>query len=203
MVLSSAQYIVRRAKAKDRAEEWLRQHHYRVTSLRMAWIRAATPASFFRNSDRAFDFIAEVQDRELGGAGTLRLRIWTDWLGMLDREVETDWIHMPARGSPTDLPLMERLANAQLDILRRVSSGETTFYAPRSREQEAGAFDQSIEHVYALERRGMLTHDAPVEDCRRGRPRYSSIGSLAITAQGRKWLDSQPLQPNEPNLNGV
>lgn len=81
-----------------------------------------------------------MQDRELGGAGRLRLRIWTDWLGMLDREPEIDWIDMPARGSPTDPSLMERLADAQLDILRRVSSGETTFYPPRSGEQELGAF---------------------------------------------------------------
>jgi hypothetical protein len=190
-VLSVSHYMVRRSQARSRARQWLAAHHYRVHSFRTAWFGAPTFSTFYRNSDRAFNFIADVEDTQLGGTGTIRLRAWTDWLGMIDREVEVDWIRMPAGGGSGAELLMDRLADAQIGILRRISSGETAFYAPRSSEPGAGEFDDFVEHVYALQRRGMLMHGAPVEDGRPGRERYSSIGSLSITPAGRKWLESQ------------
>ena len=120
-----------------------------------------TPSSFYRNSDRAFDFIAEVDDRDLGGAGKVRLRVWMDWLGKINNDVESQWIDMPSGGVELDKPLMARLADAQLDILRRVQRGETRF--------------EMNEHIEALRHRGMLTSD----------------GRLEITDAGKIWLESQ------------
>jgi hypothetical protein len=183
--------MVRRSQAQGRARQWLAAHHYRVRSFRTAWFGAVTFGTLYRNTNRAFNFIADVDDLQLGGTGRVRLRVWTDWLGMIDGEVEVDWLQKPKGGEGEAEPLMERLADAQLEILRRVSAGETAFYAPRLNEEGAAGFDEFVEHIYALQRRGMLVHGAPVEDGRRGRGRYSSIGSLSVTPEGRKWLESQ------------
>jgi hypothetical protein len=190
-VFSIGHYMVRRSQAQDRARQWLAAHHYRVRSFRTAWFGAMTFRTLYRNSDRAFNFIAEVDDTQLGGTGRVRLRVWADWLGMINNEVEVDWLEQPKGGEVGTEPLMDRLADAQLDILRRVSAGETAFYAPRPNEEGAEGFDEFVEHVHALGRRGMLMHGVPVEDGRRNRGRYSSIGSLSITPGGRKWLESQ------------
>ena len=160
-VLIAAHYLVIRASARDRALRWLGENHYRVRSFRSAWLRTMTPSSFYRNSDRAFDFIAEVDDRDLGGAGKVRLRVWMDWLGKINDDVESQWIDMPSGGVETAKPLMDRLADAQLDILRRVQAGQTRL--------------EMNEHVEALKHRGMLTSD----------------GILEVTDAGREWLASQ------------
>lgn len=188
-LLSAGQYVVRRSVSKASAEQWLQRHGYRAKSLRFAWFSPMTPRGLFRNRDRAIDFIADVGDTQLGGSGTVRLRVWTNWFGTVEQDVEVDWIQTPATGTfEEDKPLMIRLADAQLDILRRVSAGETSFYAPRSSEPDTGEFDELMEHVGALERRGMLTHAAPVQAARPGRSRYVSVSGLAVTASGEKWL---------------
>ena len=51
----------------------------------------------FRNNDWAVDFRAEVDDTRLGGTGKLQLRVWTDWLGMIDRKPEISWEQMPTK----------------------------------------------------------------------------------------------------------
>jgi len=186
ILLVTVHYMVMRGNAAERARRWLGEHHYRVRSFRSAWFRTMSASSFYRNTDRAFDFIAEVDDRDLGGTGTVRLRVWTDWLGKINNDVEDDWITMPAGEATADKPLMVRLADAQLDILRRVSAGETTIYA---RGQEN--FDETVDHIEALANRGMLTRAPAVEDGRPGRSRYSSIGSLVVTPEGKAWLESQ------------
>ncbi|MEO8192368.1 MAG: hypothetical protein ABI681_00865 [Gemmatimonadales bacterium] len=193
VLLSTMYYFMLRAAARSRAENWLRENRYRVRSFRMAWFGPMTFSTAFRNTDRSFSFIAEVDDTQLGGTGTVRLRVWMDWLGTISQDVEVDWIEMPAGGAGDAEPLMDRLADAQLDILRRVSTGETAFYAPRPNEEGAGAegFDLFVEHIFALKQRGMLLHGTPVEDGRPGRGLYSSVGSISITPQGRKWLESQ------------
>src|SRR5215218_7367680 len=97
MVLSVGHYFWRRVRAREIAERWLAQQRYRVRSLRVSYWSAhprfrMTP---FRNNDWAIDFRAEVDDMRLGGTGEMRLRVWTDWLGMLDREPEVSWVKMP------------------------------------------------------------------------------------------------------------
>ncbi len=195
VALSIVQYVWRMSVARGGARNWLRQHHYRVRNFRLSWFGSATFAGLYRNSDRAFSFIAEIDDTQLGGSGKVRLRVWTDWLGMIDRNVEVDWLSIP-KGGGEAAPVMDRLADAQLAILQRVAGGETAFYAPRSSENSPIDFDMFIEHVFALANRGMLQHGSPVENLSSARTRYASIGSLSLTAQGRKWLESQLESPS-------
>ena len=87
----------RRRRAREIAERWLAQHNYRVRTLRPVYVSArphfrATP---FRNNDWAVEFRAEVDDMRLGGTGEVRLRVWTDLLGLMDREPEVSWDRMP------------------------------------------------------------------------------------------------------------
>jgi len=101
---------LRRRSARQIAERWLTQHNYRVRRLRPVYLsmRPHFRATPFRNNRWAVDFRAEVDDVRLGGTGAVRLRVWTDLLGMMDREPEISWDRMPTLtdgGAPT--PEME------------------------------------------------------------------------------------------------
>jgi hypothetical protein len=188
-VLSTFWYLWRRATAKGVAEQWLRQHHYHVVALRAPWLRMPIFASsFLRNSNNAFDFEAIVEDRDLGGESRLFLRVWANWMGQFDGEVEVV-IDEISHGEEAH-PLMEQLADAQSTVLHRIANGETAFYAPRRSEGGGPEFDELVEHVLALSRRGMLTCDAPSVDGR-ATTSYTSVDNIALTPAGRKWLDSQ------------
>ena len=181
----------RRSTAERAAERWLRQHHYRVTSLHAPWFRLVMFApTLFRNSDNAFDFEAKVEDTQLGGTSRIFLRIWVDWMGQVygDIEVIVDEISS-AEIAP---PLFERLAEAQVAVLRRIADGETGFYAPRRSEGGGESFNELMEHVLALSRRGMITCGTPRMD---GTGRnYISIRDIALTVDGKSWLKEQEQQ---------
>lgn len=84
--------------ARSIAERWLMQHRYRVRSLRIGWFSFTRFApKLFRNEKKAFEFRAEVEDLSLGGTGVLWLRVWTDWIGLSEREPEVTWDRMPTR----------------------------------------------------------------------------------------------------------
>ena len=95
-----AHYTWRRRTAREIAERWLADHNYRVQTLRPVYwsARPTFRATPFRDNDWAVDFRAEVDDLRLGGTGEMRLRVWTDWLGMIDREPEISWVRMPTDG---------------------------------------------------------------------------------------------------------
>lgn len=192
VLLGIAHTVWRWSTAKNIAEQWLEQHHYRTKSLRTAWFGAMLFApALLRSSRNAFVFLANVDDKELGGTGELGLRVWLTFFGAQNGDVETAWKRMPEGGDIRAEPLMERLADAQISVLRRVAAGETAFYAPRHPdESQQREFDELVEHVLALSARGMLTHGAPVTDGRPGSG-YESIGSLGLTQSGRAWLESQ------------
>ena len=127
--LSLGHWWWRRAKAREIAEQWLAQHRYRVRSLRVSYWNARprfrmTP---FHNNDWAVDFRAEVDDMRLGGTGTVRLRVWTDWLGLIDREPEISWDRMPTEDDGGARAPESQWLDAQIALLRRVAEGETTF----------------------------------------------------------------------------
>ena len=103
VVVCIVQYRRGFAVAKDTAHEWLAQHHYRVRSFRSSWLGIGGLAGLHSRSKRAFTFVAEVDDASLGGTGKIRLRVWTDWLGKIDPDVEVDWISMPAGGADAEL----------------------------------------------------------------------------------------------------
>jgi hypothetical protein len=189
VLLSSFWYLWRRATAKGVAEQWLRQHHYHVVALRAPWLRMPMFApSFLRNSNNAFDFEAIVEDRDLGGESRLFLRVWANWMGQFDGEVEVV-IDEISRGEEAH-PLMERLADAQSAVLHRIANGETAFYAPRRSEGGEAEFNELVEHVLALSRRGMITCGTPTVDGR-NTTNYTSVDNIALTPAGKTWLESQ------------
>jgi hypothetical protein len=132
-VISIGWHLWRRVMARDVVEEWLRRHHYPVISLHAPWFRFAMFApAIFRNNKNAFDFEALVEDRDLGGEVRLFLRVWENWMGQFDGDVEVV-IDKISRGEQAR-PLMERLADAQSAVLHRIANGEGAFYAPRRSE---------------------------------------------------------------------
>lgn len=180
----------RRRCARDIAERWLGQHHYRVRSLRYVYwsLRPHFRATPFRNNDWAVDLRAQVDDMRLGGTGTVRLRVWTDWLGMLDREPEISWDHMPAERADSAQPAEAEWANAQLAILRRVADGEATF-RPAARDAVARAeFDETVEHLLALQRRGLVTCATPIAELKAD-AQYAAVTEIALTDDGRRALE--------------
>ena len=191
VLLAVTWHAVRHSRAKDAARQWLGRNRYRIVSIRTPWFpTVGFASSWLRDSDNSFVFEAIVDDGELGGTGKVFLRVWLTWLGEIDHEIEVVWDTVPDAeriGAPQ--PLWERLANAQLSALRRIADGEATFYAPR-RDEERERFDDLVEHVQALAQRGMITCGEPRSDGRNG-GRYTSIGDLRITDEGRGWLESQ------------
>lgn len=96
VVFGIGQYWWRYNRAKRTAEDWLRDHHYRVTRLRLPWFTGMVfGPSLLRDSDNAFVFEAVIDDTELGGTGIVWLRVWTTWLGTIDNDVEVAWKQMP------------------------------------------------------------------------------------------------------------
>src|SRR5688572_6644930 len=177
-------YAVTRAGAERRAHRWLRQHHYRVVSLRTPLFRMPRFAPrMFRDSDNVFDFEALVEDTQLGGTAKLSLRVWTDFLGRRDGEVE---VFVDEISSAEEVPpLFGRLADAQIAVLRRIAEGETEFYPPRRSDMSGENFNELAEHVLALSRRGMITCGRPVMDATARN--YMSIGDVALTLDGNAW----------------
>ena len=182
--------VWRRRRAREIAERWLSERNYRVRQLRPVYMSArprfrATP---FRNNDWAVDFRAEVDDMRLGGTGEVRLRVWTDLLGLMDREPEISWERMPTLadgGAPT--PEMQ-WDNAQIAVLRRIAAGETTL-RPAGRDATARAeFDATVEHILALQRRGMLHCATPLAELRSD-AQYAAVADVVLTAEGRRAIE--------------
>jgi hypothetical protein len=193
VALAIGQYWWRYNQAKSTAEDWLRRHHYRTRELRMPWIHGAIFApAWGRNSNNAFVFRAVIDDTDLGGTGSLWLRVWTTWFGNIDNEVEVVWDKMPDGLVDGAKPLFDRLQDAQLALLRRIGDGETAFYSPRHPENGGGPeFDEMVEHLLALSRRGLITCNEP-RPGRIGQTQYSDISNVALTPEGRSFLASKP-----------
>ena len=188
--------VLRRRSARQIAERWLTQHNYRVRRLRPVYLSArphfrATP---FRNNKWAVDFRAEVDDMRLGGTGEVRLRVWTDLLGLMDRDPEISWDRMPTLadgGAPT--PEME-WENAQIAVLRRVANGEMT-WRPEGRDAQARAdFDATVEHILALHHRGLLQCSTPIAELLSD-AQYAEVADVVLTPEGRRVLDRADTTP--------
>jgi hypothetical protein len=179
----------RRYRARAIAERWLAAHNYRVRRIRYVYL-SGTPRfrmTPFRNNDFAVDFRADVDDMKLGGTGEVRLRVWTDWLGTIDREPEISWEHMPTLDHGGALTPEMQWENAQMDVLRRVSSGNTIL-RPEGRDPESrAAFDALVEHILALQHRGLLHCATPIAELRSD-AQYSAIADVVLTDDGRRAL---------------
>jgi len=189
-VLSIGHWLWRRRTARDIAERWLGQHHYRVRNLRpVLWSGSprfrATP---FRNNDWAFDFTAEVDDMRLGGTGKVRLRVWTDWLGMIDREPEISWDRMPTEDEGGVRAPESHWADSQIALLRRAAAGESTFRPAGNDVAARAKFDEEVEHMLALNRRGLVTCATPIAELRSG-AQYAALTNVELTEDGRRALE--------------
>jgi hypothetical protein len=190
VALSIGHWWWRRQRAREIAERWLDQNKYRVKSLRVSYwdMRPRFRATPFRDNDWAVDFRAEVDDLRLGGTGKVRLRVWTDWLGMIDREPEISWEQMPTEADSGVRAPETQWADSQIALLRRVGAGEHTF-RPAGRDDAARLeFDETVEHLLALQRRGLATCSTPIAELRSG-AQYASVGDVALTEDGRRALE--------------
>lgn len=195
--LSVGHWLWRRMKARQIAEQWLHQNRYRVKSLRVSYLNfqprfRLTP---FRNNDWAVDFRAEVDDMRLGGTGKVRLRVWTDWLGMIDREPEVSWDQMPTEENGGPKTPETQWLDSQIAVLRRVAAGESTF-RPEGREPSARAeFDTLVEHILAMQRRGLLTCSTPIAELRAD-AQYAAITDVVLAPAGHLALDRADAAPS-------
>ena len=180
------------AEARAIAESWLREHKYRVLRLRLGWFTLFrfTP-QLFRNGDRAHHFRAVVEDKELGGTGIVWLRVWTDRLGLLAREPDISWERRPVPVDGTPASPEEVWEQAQRALLRRIARGANSFAAPRRESPDGMPFDEMIEHLLAMQQRGLIACSIPVTSHRPG-ARYDKIEFVELTDAGRGYLDSIP-----------
>jgi len=186
----------RRRRAREIAAQWLAQHNYRVRRLRPVYVsvRPHFRATPFRNNDWAVDFRAEVDDMRLGGTGEVRLRVWTDLLGLMDREPEISWDRMPTLADGGALTPEMEWENAQIAVLRRVAAGDTTL-RPAGRDPEARAeFDATVEHILALQRRGLLHCATPIAELR-SEAQYAEIADVVLTPEGRRAIERADAAP--------
>ncbi|HTI65396.1 MAG TPA: hypothetical protein VL524_17865 [Gemmatimonadaceae bacterium] len=196
-------YLWRRQTARDRAELWLAENRYHVRELRIPWFVGIGrfPPTLLRSSRNAFVFRAVVEDKSFGGTGVVWLRIWTGWLGRLGDDVEVSWERMPKReaseagGDGNDAPIEERWAERQLTLLRRIQHGETTF-RPSGRGPAAGAeFDELVEYLLAMQRRGLITCGTPLAGVH-GESQYAAVTNAALTEAGERVLQESEQPPD-------
>ena len=199
--ISVGLWLWRRQRARDIADRWLHQHGYRVRSLRFSYfdMQPRFRMTPFRNNDWAVDFRAEVDDTKLGGTGVVRLRVWTDWLGMLDREPEISWVRMPTEDNGGAKAPETQWEGAQLDILRRAAAGERTFRPTGNDSAARREFDETVEHLLALQRRGLLTCSTPIAELKAD-AQYAVISNVELTEDGGRALDRADSANTSPQL---
>ena len=188
ILLGLGNYFWRRQTARDRAELWLMDNHYHVRELRMPWFVGIGrfPPHLFGSNKNAFVFRAVVEDRSLGGTGVVWLRVWVGFFGTLN-DVEESWERMPKREPGDTAPVEEQWAERQLDLLRRIHDGETTF-RPTGRDPAAGAeFDELVEYLLAMQRRGLITCGTPLANLH-GESQYAAVTDAALTKAGERVL---------------
>jgi hypothetical protein len=188
--------VFRRRSAREIAQRWLTEHNYRVRRLRPVYLsaRAHFRATPFRDNKWAVDFRAEVDDMRLGGTGEVRLRVWTDLLGMMDREPEISWDRMPTLADGGALTPEMEWENAQIAVLRRVANGGTT-WRPEGQDPQARAdFDTTVEHILALHHRGLVRCATPIAELRSD-AQYAEVADVVLTPEGRRVLERADAAP--------
>ena len=183
-------YVWRRQIARDCAERWLAENKYQVRGFRVPWFvgMGRFPAHPLRSSKNAFVFRAVVEDKSFGGTGIVWLLVWVGWLGNVYDDVEVSWERMPKRDGGESGPIEAQWAERQTDLLRRIRGGETTF-RPGGRDPAAGAeFDELVEYLLALQRRGLITCGTPLANLH-GESQYAAVTNAALTKAGERVLE--------------
>ena len=189
---------------REAAERWLAQHRYRIRELLTPTFGGPSFApSLGRDTDNAFDFRAVVDDLRLGGTGTVWIRVYANWLAEAHDDVEVQWEKMPDGGASSSRPAPEeQWADAQAALLHRVTGGENVF-RPDARDPDGGAnFDELVEHLMALQRRGLVTCGTPLANVR-GPAQYAAVTDVALTPAGEREAERlRALQTRAPGAAG-
>ena len=183
-------YAWRRSVARDRAELWLMHHQYRVRELRVPWFvnPARFPTHLFRSTRSAIVFRAVVDDRSFGGTGVVWLRVWTGVFGVVsDEDVEVSWERMPRPEPDDERPLDAEWSERQVELLHRIAAGESTFRVPNHDPASGAQFDELVEYLLALQRRGLITFGTPVANLAGG-SQYDAVDNAVLTEAGDRWL---------------
>ena len=186
------------AQARDVVDRWAAEHRYRVVRCRRAWLSLSLvntaprygPIGLERRR-HAYAFEVTVEDRALGGTSRARVTVLGDWLSGFDEELDVAW-HELNTPDPAAAPPGPAWDAAQLDLLRRVGDGESTFRPDDPHSAEAGErFDLLVEHLQAMQRRGLVDFPAPLADISgRGR-QHAAVTGVTLTAAGRALLERQ------------
>ena len=76
---------------------------------------------------------------------------------------------------------------AQRALLKRIARGETSFAAPRRSADGGEAFDMLVEHLMAMQTRGLITASVP-RAARTPGSMYELVDSVELTEAGRAYL---------------
>ncbi len=176
-------------EARGIAEEWLREHKYKVISVKVGFFGGLRfGVRFFRRTDNITHFRCVVEDAQLGGRGVLWLRVLTDRLGLLLRDPEMRWEIEPHNPDPLSfVPVEDKLETAQRDLLRRIAHGETRFSAPRYPREGEEPFDALVEHLKAMQVRGFIAISTPQRSRVPGST-YELVEFAELTEEGRAYL---------------
>jgi hypothetical protein len=188
------QWRFRRDAAQDAAERWLLRHRYRLRRLRPSVGGGPHfPLRLSRDSDAAFVYRAEIEDRAMGGTGVVWMRDWVDWTGsVIDDEPEVVWERFPRWETPQESPT-RTYETAQLALLRRVADGESVFRRSASSLDASGEpFSRVVDHLQALERRGLVRLRLRPLDPRRLDEGPELVSDVVLTPEGARVVERQP-----------
>ena len=178
----------RREKAREIVERWMERHRYRIVEVRRPWFSLPRfGPSLWRDSDDAFEFRVTVQDLRLGGTGILWARVWADWLGMIEKDVEISWERMPDAGAGESDATESRWSETQLALLQQAADGQESFRPDGNDAAARAAFDEVVEHILALNRRGLVRCSPPVANVR-GAGQYEMLTGVRVTSEGQVYL---------------
>lgn len=183
-----AHYAWQRRAARDIVDRWLMENRFRARELRVPWFSVGHfPLTFFRSQKSAVVFRGVVEDRTFGGTGTVWFRVWPGLAGKLGDEIEVEWEKMPERAGEDQPPLEEGWWARQLDLLRRIQRGETTFRLRGHDPEQGKEFDELVEYLLAMQRRGLISFGTPLANMR-GESQYAAVTDVKITKAGEEEL---------------
>jgi hypothetical protein len=188
IAVALAHYAWQRRAARDIVERWLMENRFRARELRVPWFSVGHfPISLFRSQKSAVVFRGVVEDRTFGGTGIVWFRVWPGLAGKLGEEIEVNWEKMPERAAEDKPPLEEGWWARQLELLRRIQQGETTFRLRGHDPQQGKEFDGLVEYLLAMQRLGLITFGTPLANMR-GESQYAAVTDVKITHHGEELL---------------
>jgi len=189
IVAALAHYLWQRRAARDIVDRWLMENRFRDRELRVPWFSVGNfPLTFFRSQKSAVVFRAVVEDRSFGGTGIVWFRVWPGLAGKMGEEIEVNWEKMPHPTEEDPPPLEDGWWTRQVELLRRIQRGETTFRLRGHDPEQGKEFDELVEYLLAMQRRGLITFGTPLANMR-GESQYAAVTDVSITKAGEEMLE--------------